>query len=40
MEVNDLSNGKYSVNKNIKFKTPILKSNLCDYSDAYTVVKR
>ena len=40
MEVNDLSSGKYSVNKNMKFKTPILKSNLCDYSDAYTVVKR
>ena len=40
IEVNDLSNCKYSVNKNIKFKTPILKSNLCDYSDAYTVMKR
>ena len=40
IEVNDLSNSKYSVNKNIKFKTPMLKSNLCDYSDAYTVMKR
>ena len=24
IEVNDLSNGKYSVNKNIRFKTPML----------------
>ena len=37
--VNDLLNGQYCVNKNIRFKTPMLRSNLCDYSDAYIVVK-
>ena len=39
VEVNDLSSGQYSVNKNIKFKTSMLRSDLCDYSDAYIVVK-
>ena len=39
IEVNDLSSGQYSVNKNIGFKTSILKSDLCDYSDAYIFVK-
>ena len=38
-EVNNLSTGQYSVNKNIRFKTSILKSDLCDYIDAYIVVK-
>ena len=38
-EVNDLSSGQYSVNKNIRFKTSMLRSNLCDYSDAYIAVK-
>ena len=28
------------VNKNIRFKTPMLRSDLYDYSDAYIVVKR
>ena len=36
---NDLSSGQYSVNKNIKLKTSMLRSNSCDYSDAYTIVK-
>ena len=36
---NYLSSGKYSVNKNIRFKTSLLRSDLCDYSDAYIVVK-
>ena len=40
IEVNGLLNGKYSVHKNLRFKTPMLRSNLCDYSDAYVVVKR
>ena len=31
-------NGQYSVNKKIRFKTSILRSDLCDYSDAYIVV--
>ena len=39
IEVNDLSSGQYSVNKNIRFKTPMLITDLCDYSDAYIVVK-
>ena len=38
-EVNDLSGSQYSVNKNIRFVTPILRSDLCDYCDAYIVVK-
>ena len=29
----------YTVNKQIKFKTSILRSSLCDYSDAYVLVK-
>ena len=40
IEVNDLSGGQYSVSKNLRFKTPILRSNFCDYSDADIVVKR
>ena len=38
-EVNDLSGGQYFANKNIRFKTPMLRSDSCDYSDAYVVVK-
>ena len=40
IEVNDLSSGQYSVNNKIRFKTSMLWLNLCDYSDAYIVVKR
>ena len=29
----------YSTNKQIRFKTPMLRSGLCNYSDAYYVVK-
>ena len=29
---------QYSL-KNIRLKTPILKSNLCDYSDVYNIAK-
>ena len=39
VEVNDLLNGQYSVNKNIMFKTSMLRSDLRDYSNAYIVVK-
>ena len=39
IEVNDLSGGQYSVNKNIRFRIPILRSDLCNYSDAYIVFK-
>ena len=38
MEVNDLSSGQYSANKN-RFKTSMLRSHLCDYNDVYVVVK-
>ena len=39
IEVNDLSSDLYFANKNIKFKTLMLRSDLCDYSDVYIVVK-
>ena len=39
VEINDESRGKYNVNGQIKFKALMLKSSLCDYSDAYTLVK-
>ena len=39
IEINDESRGTYNVNSQIKFKTTILKSSLCDYSDAYILVK-
>ena len=39
IEINDLSSGQYSVNRNIRFKTTMLRSDLCGYSDAYIVVK-
>ena len=35
IETNDESRGIYNVNSQIKFKTTMLMSNLCDYSDAY-----
>ena len=38
VKVNSLSNA-YNENKSIRFKTPMLRSNLCDYSDAYILVK-
>ena len=37
VEINDESRGAY--NSQIKFKTTMLKSSLCDYSDAYILVK-
>ena len=39
IKVNDLSSGQYSVNKDIRFKTSMLTSDLCNYSDAYIVIK-
>ena len=39
IEVYDQSGGNYNVNKEIRIKTPMLRSDLCDYSDAYIVVK-
>ena len=39
VEINDDSRKTYSVNKQINFKTPMLRCTLCDYSDAYMLVK-
>ena len=39
VEINGESRGAYNVNSQIKFKTTILKSSLCDYNDAYILVK-
>ena len=39
VEINDESRGVYNVNSQIKFKITMLKSSLCDYSDAYILVK-
>ena len=38
-EINDEARGAYNVNSQIKFRTTMLKSSLCDYSDAYILVK-
>ena len=38
-EINDESRGTYNVNSQIMFKTTMLKTSLCDYSDAYIFVK-
>ena len=38
-KINNSSSSKYSVNKHIRFKTSLLKSDLRDYSNAYNVVK-
>ena len=34
IEINDDSRGTYPVNKQIKFKKPMLRSSLCNYADA------
>ena len=39
VEINDESSGTYNANSQIKFKTTMLKSSLCDYSDPYILVK-
>ena len=39
IEINDQSRGVHSVNSDIRFKTAMLESSLCDYSDAYILVK-
>ena len=38
IEINDKSRGNYA-NGDIKFKTAMLRSNLCDYEDSYIFVK-
>ena len=39
VKINDELRGTYNVNSQIKFKTTMLKSSLCDYSDAYILAK-
>ena len=39
IEVDDQSEKNYSVNKEIRIKSPMLRSDLCNFSDAYIVVK-
>ena len=39
IEVYDQSGGNYNVNKEIRTKTSMLRSDLCYFSDAYIVVK-
>ena len=39
IEINDESRGTYTGN-DIRFKTTMLRSNLCDYADAYILIKR
>ena len=38
IEINDDSRGTYNTNIKIKFKTSMLGTSLCDYSDAYILV--
>ena len=35
IEINDESRGKYDYNSDIKFKTSVMRSDSCDYSDTY-----
>ena len=39
VEINDQSRGTYNVNSQIKFKTSMLRSSLCNYSDGYILVR-
>ena len=39
IEINDQSRGVYNANSDTRFKTTMLKFSLCNYSDAYVLVK-
>ena len=39
VEINDDIRGAYSPNNKLDLKTAMLRSSLCDYSDAYILVK-
>ena len=39
IEIYDQSEGNYNGNKEIRIKISTLRSDLCDFSDAYIVVK-
>ena len=38
-EINDEARGEFSSDKLLRFKTAVLRSSLCDYNDAYMLVK-
>ena len=38
IEIFDQSNGTYNPNKDIRFKTPQIRDDFCDFNDAYIVV--
>ena len=40
IEFYEQSEKKYNPNKEIRIKTSMLRSDLCDFSDAYIIVKR
>ena len=39
VEINDLSHGAYSTSSKTKLKTSMTRSSLCNYNDAYIIVK-
>ena len=39
VEINDESCGMYNTNNQTRFKTSTLRTSLCDYSNAYILVK-
>ena len=39
IELYDQSEGNYNLNKEIRIKTSMLRPDLCDFNDAYIVVK-
>ena len=39
VEINDGSRGTYNTNIQVKFKTTMLKSSICTYSDVYILTK-
>ena len=39
VQINDELSATYNANSQIKFKTIMLKSSLCHYTDAYILVK-
>ena len=40
IEISDKSRGAYLVTSQTKFKTTMFKSSLCDYIDAYILVRK
>ena len=40
IQINDWSRGVNNINRNIRFKTTMLKSSLCDYNDAYLLKEK